>query len=222
MGWLISAAIHAGLLAVLSNSVGGQFIAAAGNQQGDMVVSLVRASTLEKTAPSASPAGDLQPLFTKWNPNQPPIVAETAHPEVSEMLQRLQTRDDASSASTSPREIDMRLKPPTPPVAAKDPTANGENGVAGRAGAPGLSGLMEPCWRKLEAGSVLPVVLEVTLDLGGQIAKPPKIVRSENVPLDEPRLRAEARALAALSACLPRGGSRFGGQTYRLEFRPAM
>ena len=64
------------------------------------------------------------------------------------------------------------------------------------------------------------VVLDVALDATGDLRVPPTVVRPATAPVDEPRLQAEAAALAAVAACLPRGDPRFGGRTWRLEFRP--
>ena len=64
-------------------------------------------------------------------------------------------------------------------------------------------------------------VLEIALDSTGRLRVPPKVIRNETVPVDEPRLQAEAGALAAIAACAPRGNLAFGGHTYRLEFPAA-
>ena len=43
-------------------------------------------------------------------------------------------------------------------------------------------------------------MLEVTLNAGAGLARPPGVVRDVDARLDEPRLRSEARALQALAA----------------------
>ena len=60
------------------------------------------------------------------------------------------------------------------------------------------------------------VSLEVMVDGRGALQVPPKVLRDASARLTEPRLKSEAGALAALSACLPRGGAR--GGRYELAF----
>lgn len=81
-------------------------------------------------------------------------------------------------------------------------------------------GRIEPCWRNLSLHAERTVTLEISLDGAGALAHPPQVIRSVDAMLDEQRLRAEARALAAVAECLPRGDPRFAGRSYRLEFQP--
>ena len=67
----------------------------------------------------------------------------------------------------------------------------------------GLWGQIAPCWDRLPQVSTVPVTLEVRLNSKGLIAAPPKIVRPDGSAPSETRLISEARALAALSACVP-------------------
>ena len=64
----------------------------------------------------------------------------------------------------------------------------------------------------------MPVVIEVAVNGRGGLSSPPKVLRSTTALLNEPRLRSEANALAALAACMPRGDVRLAGSTFRLEF----
>jgi hypothetical protein len=66
-----------------------------------------------------------------------------------------------------------------------------------------LFGQVKPCWDALPAVATVPVTLQVTLDAAGRIAKPPRIDRPAGAALDERRLVSEARALAAITACVP-------------------
>lgn len=88
------------------------------------------------------------------------------------------------------------------------------------ASAGGLWGQVEPCWRRLSPQSTTPVTLEITLDKTGRLAVPPRIVRPGTGKPDEQRLLAEARALAAIQACLPyRAEDSLGfRRVYRLAF----
>ena len=72
----------------------------------------------------------------------------------------------------------------------------------------------EPCWRDLRGQEA--VSLEVVVDGRGALQGPHKVMRDASARLTEPRLKSEANALAALSACLPRGGARAG--RYELAF----
>lgn len=47
------------------------------------------------------------------------------------------------------------------------------------------------------------------------------MVRSTSALLNEPRLKSEANALAALAACMPKGDVRVAGDSFRLEFPAA-
>ena len=76
--------------------------------------------------------------------------------------------------------------------------------------------MVEPCWRNLGFRGQEAVSLEVVVDGRGALQGPPKVVRDITARLTEPRLKSEANALAALSACLPRGGARAG--RYELAF----
>ena len=64
-----------------------------------------------------------------------------------------------------------------------------------------------------------PVTLEVTIDSHGGVAVPPRILRGSGTR-DERQLISEARALAAISACVPyRGESSAGPQgKFKVEF----
>lgn len=62
------------------------------------------------------------------------------------------------------------------------------------------------------------MTIEVSLDGRGRLAGPPQALRPAAAILGDPRLKSEANALAALSACLPRGEVRVRGGRYRLEF----
>lgn len=84
-----------------------------------------------------------------------------------------------------------------------------------------LWGQVEPCWRRLTGRSTVPVTLEVTLNAGGGLAGPPRIVRPESGRPSEQRLLAEALALEAIRACLPYNTPAVTGtgRVYRLAFR---
>ena len=100
--------------------------------------------------------------------------------------------------------------------------ANGAEGETADAASTGqLWGVIEPCWRNLGVRGRAPVVLEVALTHTGDLRTPPHVLRNAAAAIDEPRLQAEAGALAAVAACVPRGNLQLGGKTYRLEFPAA-
>lgn len=97
--------------------------------------------------------------------------------------------------------------------------ATGQQGTASQSLSTGsLWGRIEPCWRKLKASYRVAVSIEVSLNGIGGLSSPPAIVRPNNVPLDERRLKSEADALAALQACMPRRDPTLANRFYRIDF----
>jgi hypothetical protein len=62
------------------------------------------------------------------------------------------------------------------------------------------------------------VTIEVALDAKGSLRGPPRVMRDATALLSAPRLKSEANALMALTACMPRGDLELAGKSYRLEF----
>ena len=58
--------------------------------------------------------------------------------------------------------------------------------------------------------------MRLEVDGRSALQGPPRMLRDASALLTEPRLKSEANALAALAACLPRGGARAG--RYELQF----
>lgn len=229
LAWSLSLALHGLAALVLAGSASGDLMAAsgAGLDQGDMTVSLVRASDLPAATAGGERSGDLRPLLAKYANDQAPVAVDPTRSssDLDDLFRRVADRQPRADPNAEPPGPDPRMEPPAPaaPTASR---AAGEDGVrpdkgAARSGAPGaLWGAIEPCWRELPGRSAVPVILEVSLDLGGAMTTPPRILRHRGSVVDERRLQAEARALSALAACLPRRDLRLGGQIYRLEFRP--
>lgn len=102
----------------------------------------------------------------------------------------------------------------------RGPANTPDRAGAGSAASSGsLWGQIKPCWDQLPPVSTVPVTLEITLDAGGRIATPPKILRSGGAP-DERRLISEARALAAITACVPYQSKSLTGdrRDFKVEF----
>ena len=116
---------------------------------------------------------------------------------------RTATHPDAASKSSSSTASNPTGRSPTPP--ARGQRTDGETGIGpGTTTSTGsLWGQIEPCWRDIPDVSLVPVTLEVTLDEHGRITAPPVIHRPDRSVPDERRLIAEARALAAVAACVP-------------------
>lgn len=221
-----SVLFHLLVFAAIFGTASGDLVsgaAAAGGTSGPVfTVTLV---TPQSIASSHGPAGTqetLQPLFAKFGANPIEVAPPTKKPgasELDELAQRLRARN-----ASAPQEA-RRQVPETAPSEAK--RADGKDGKAETAGETSstgstgaLWGRIEPCWRRIAGGVQVPVTLEVALDATGGVSKPPKILRGQTARLDEERLSAEAQALSALAACLPRGDLRFSGRVYKLEFRP--
>lgn len=77
---------------------------------------------------------------------------------------------------------------------------------------------VEVCWKRLPQTSAVPVTLEVSLTADGRLAKPPRILRPDVRAPSEERLVSEARALEAISACLPYADTQGRGTIQRLVF----
>jgi hypothetical protein len=225
LAWIASGLLHAGLLLAFLSSASGQLVAAdnGGDLQGAMTVSVVPASALREAA-SPDAAGGLQPLLARYS-DQPPIVFDPVRPsnDMTRLLQRYEgSATSAPTAGSAVRTSEAAEAEADQPALTRPAgqDGRGQPGAATAGSTGSLWGAVEPCWRDVAAGSTVPVVLDVAIDRRGQLSTPPQIIRHTTDTLDEQRLTAEARALSALAACLPRGDLRFSGKRYRLEFLP--
>lgn len=192
-----------------------------------MTVTLVSAATVPATARGGS-SGTLRPLMSQVENGQIPVefLESAAGPGFGDLFDRL-----ASGQPSPPRLLTEQPSPTHLPLPAREGSdatdslaAGGNNRTtatqAGRPGsAGGLWGSVQPCWQRLAPPRSAPVILEIQLDAAGKLREAPRILRSPG-PVDETRLRAEAAALSALAACLPRNDLSFAGRTHRLEFLP--
>jgi hypothetical protein len=102
-----------------------------------------------------------------------------------------------------------------------DPSKMKRDEVKGAAASSGgLWGQIEPCWRKLPNRSPVPVTLEIALSPEGRIATPPKIIRPSAETPSDSRLISEARALEAVTGCVPYHGADLASnrRVFRVEF----
>ena len=201
---------------------------APGSEGPIISVSLVRPAHTVSARSDAG--GELAPLFAKYRaaPEAKPIPMSTGprSDRFANLFARLVNRAPSEVAQHDRDDSEARARPAdATPSAAPSQSVSGQEAAGGDPNAGSVStgalwGRIEPCWRKSAGAAPVPVTLEVAIDARGQLSKPPRILRGENARLDELRLASEARALAALSACLPRGDLRFAGAVYRLEFQP--
>jgi hypothetical protein len=232
-----STLFHLGLLALMASSASGGLISAAaggGGPQGPvMQVSLVGPVSAPAGEAAPEAGGQVAPLFAKYRPAADGVVAPISPTRTSRDFARLvdrfqrpdvpqpqQPRPDNLPDAPQARAPDRPSSTPSPVAAAAraaDHPTPGE--TTGQASTGDLWGRIEPCWRNLATPGERPVTLEVSLNAAGTISRPPQVIRAPDAKLDEPRLRSEARALQALTGCLPRGDLRFARQVFRLEFR---
>lgn len=177
----------------------------------------------------AQSAEAMNALFLKIRAAQTGIAAQDQQkPQPKSDMDRLfdVVRDHAEEKGGGQSDIDQGGKGAKASATAADAKAKrGPENVPDRVGSGSaassgsLWGQIKPCWDQLPPVSTVPVTLEITLDAGGRIAIPPRIVRSGGTP-DERRLISEARALAAITACVPyHSKSPTGDQRdFRVEF----
>lgn len=174
------------------------------NQQLAFLYRKVLAADTELSASDRRqpPHEDLQKLLDAIDNAAGPSGAATGH-ERSDV-----GSEDLQAANSKGR---TRLGKPDRAAPADGP------GTAPTSGA--LWGEIEPCWRRLPGVSAVPVTLEITLDASGRIARPPRIDRPTKSRPDEQRLLSEARALAALAACVPyRAVETLGTRDFSIHF----
>lgn len=217
-----SIALHAlALVSIFGSAAGGPITSGgAGGPSGPVFsVSLVDMPDAQAT-PAQEAGGELQPLFARFKvapaENAVPLAQGQASRDFAALTDRLRSREPLRPPAQSARR-----------ATSEDGASDGREGRRAHDGAAGdnaasgaLWGRIAPCWRNIPSRTRVLVTLDVTLEAGGGIARPPRIIRPDGISPDEERLAAEAAALSALAACLPRNDVRLGGASYRLEFAP--
>lgn len=220
---------HAALLILVFASASGNVVSS--GAMGGGPTGPIFAVTLVRPASEATAEADFQasPLIARLQVTQADDALHVAPKQGGDgrfraLAERLTIPTEASAGeqqALQSREAGAVI----PSRARADPAARGRerdaadaSGEGASASTGGLWGAIAPCWRDLGSSSRVPVVLEVALDGRGQLRSPPRILRADDAKLNDPRLQAEERALAALAACMPRNDVRLGGRTYRLEF----
>lgn len=207
------------------SSLSGQFISSPQVEAGGGVPAFYITLSVPNSAPPTSAQNQrVASLFAKFQttPIANPLLASTQKLDRFRVLadrlkagsgqgggEEARRRGEASSGRDKSDQADK-----SPGKDAKtDDGKTADNASTGQ-----LWGRIEPCWRNLGLRTRVSVKLEVKLDRFGQLRTPPKVLRSNAAILDEPRLKAEDGALAAVAACLPRGDLTFAGKIYTIEF----
>jgi hypothetical protein len=230
--------LHLVLFALLTASLGGAVVTGgAGVEDGEVGaidISLAGPRGGARAAQTPSSA-QLKALFRKILAQQSPVTApdKPAPPKTSldklyDAIDRERALRDAPAKRAGQGQADKGGPGASRTgVATKAPDKQGKPNNTQAADGPGaaassgwLWGQIQPCWSRLPQVSTVPVTLEIRLDLRGQIAKPPRILRPNTAAPDERRLISEARALAAVTACVPYHGatSSEGAGVYRVDF----
>ncbi|PXA77562.1 hypothetical protein DMC25_23070 [Caulobacter sp. D4A] len=236
---MTSVALHAVLLLAIFGRPGGELAAAGGGEAEGPVepyvaVELSGRAGAEQPDPAQTHAAQVAQLLARLRQADPAIAiplsqdqsrvsarslldaveaarAERSHGDAEGVGEGKVERDDGGQGAG--RNRDGQVAQPSAGPRSSAPTS-GKG-----AGAGGLFGFVEPCWKKLPGRSGVAVRLEVILDAGGQIASPPKILRPDNARPSDARLIAEARAIAALTNCLPyTGAGRLSGRPQIVDF----
>ncbi|HEX4712060.1 hypothetical protein [Phenylobacterium sp.] len=232
----VSIALHLAAFVFAFSGAAGSLVSAAGASGGPtgpvFTVTVVPLSSLSSAAQER--VSESEPLFARLRAAKDgvPLAAQRGDrpTDLASLVQRVQR--DATSAqlaqSTRVPSAEGHGSPIASPArsstsqrSSDGQQADADGDASGAASTGRLWGAVEPCWRNLGARGRVPVVLEVALDGSGGLRTPPKVIRSTTAIVNEPRLQAEAGALAAVAACAPRGDLSLGGRTYRLEFPAA-
>lgn len=224
-----SALGHLTLFALMFSSASGGVISAGrlggGAEDQVFAVDLVPMSSLET---HVAEKDAMTTLRARLSASSASDVLHVGHGDQANRLNRLAERLAPHQVST-PDPSETRAGGAPASAAENKPSVGHSNlehgakdaGEGKDASTGALWGQIAPCWRGLGAKASVAVRLEVSLDGAGRLREPPKILRTADARLDDLRLRAEERALAALAACMPRNDVRFGGRTYSLDFPAA-
>jgi hypothetical protein len=232
----ISLALHLVVFVTAFSGAAGSLVSAAGAGGGPtgpvFTVTVVPLSSLSNVS-QGSVSGP-QPLFARLRAARDgvPLSAQQGErrTDLASLVERLRREAASTQATQESRAppVDAHGSPvpaPSRPSRSERSTdgqqADADGDASGAASTGRLWGAIEPCWRNLGVRGRVPVILEVALDGSGGLRTPPRVIRSTTAILNEPRLQAEAGALAAVAACAPRGDASLGGRTYRLEFPAA-
>ena len=230
--------IHAVILVFVTASLGGAVVSGgAGAPGGDVAAVYVSLSGLKGGGQpkEAHSTAELLALFHKVREQQSPIDTAKPQPQPKTDLEKLfnaidreHARKDAPAKRAGNSNTDRGgsgasatgAKTPAPDKQGRSAAAKNADGPGAAASTGALWGQIAPCWNRMPGVSTVPVTLEIKLNGRGLIAVPPRILRPGAAAPDERRLLAEARALAAVTACVPYHGVDMGGAkgVFRVDF----
>ena len=236
----LSAVFHGLLLLLAVSSLKGAMVTGGGVQGDESPVITVTLAGYEggRHATADAQTAELQAILRQVQNSELQAAPQTSTSTPRTNLDKLLDEVDRESPQVDPKvggsgrsKIDQGGEGAAVTTAkvsaaakASDRTPSNQTGQAGGSASSGaLWGQVEPCWRRMPGSSAVPVSLEVTLNGGGLVATPPVILRPKGSLLDEKRLIAEARAIAAISACVPYHGALGAGaqKAFRLDFAAA-
>jgi hypothetical protein len=223
-------------LAILSSASGAISGGAPHASFGEAIEVSLAGSEGAPAASELSNSSDkaLRELFERVRAEQSDLHAQTDPAErrsdLTSLFQEIQ-RAHSASAGTDSGKAQAEAKGRTGAGSDRSGTAThaGEATQAPRSGertrdlsSGDLWAQIEPCWRRLPARSTVPVTVELRLDDKGALALAPRVVRPMAAALNDPRLIAEARAVAAVTACVPTQSAPRTGRTraFRVLFLP--
>ncbi|MDR3511018.1 MAG: hypothetical protein P4L73_05250 [Caulobacteraceae bacterium] len=229
IGLLASAMFHTLVFLLCFASLKGAAATGGGGVQDGEVnaINISLAGLKGPTHPDAQrqTAAAMQALFLKIRAAQDGLAAQDRQkPQPQGDLDRLfDVEDSPASRGGGDTDVDKGGAGAASSAPAKDAKQKrGRNDTPVRAGSGAatssgdLWGQIKPCWDALPAFETVPVTLEVVIDSRGMISVPPKILRNGATP-NERQLTSEARALAALSTCVPYRNSDGTGRPGRFE-----
>ncbi len=232
-----SVVFHVVVLGIAVGSAGGALVTGGGGgapEESAITISLAGIAG-SRQASTSSDEARLQLLYRKALAEQSDLYAAdqkpTAHSDLSKLFDAIERehggdakQNGTNGLATSGQQSGGGQQGKNRRLAEQaNPSTSKADGPGSAASSGGLWGQIEPCWRRMPNQSAVPVKLEVLLDDKGMIAKPPRILRPDASVPDERRLIAEARALAAISACLPYkvAGLADDRRDFTLDFSPS-
>lgn len=237
MALAISVIVHAFFFLVVFGTLRGAAVSGGGGdprgERGVVTLSLAGLPGAGRPA-GAPPSQTLEALFRRIRAEQSDLAAGVGKPRQAGDLQKLFDlidRDRAAADGAAGSEGRSRLdrggrgaaadgpRTQAPDARSRSRPLNRAGGVGAAASTGDLWGQIKPCWDSLPPVATVPVILVVTLDDRGLIATPPRIVRSVAQAPDERRLISEARALTAVTACVPYKGEDLSGGRKVFEVR---
>lgn len=227
---------HLLMFALAFSSASGDLVSASGRSGGpEGPVFEVTLVSLPSSTASAAAIGAPRVLTARSSTSAMPVAPPSPIGGTTSGLQSLfetlrsqQARPPSTPSATAQSRVPPQgVRSPSPGPSSEsvrprlDRHTDADGDLTGSESTGALWGAIEPCWRNLGVRGRVPVVLEVALNATGDLRRPPRIVRDPAALLTEPRLQAEATALAAIAACAPRGDLRLSNRVIRLEFPAA-